>query len=154
SDPPDLTVCSGSAAVFPVTASGQEPLSYQWRKDGVDLADGGAISGVHTTTLTIDPTAAGDAGSYDIVVTDNFNQSLASTLATLAVNVTPVASASGTATICTGNSTPLNGSGGVSCSWTPTSGLSDSLACAPTASPVITTVYTLTVTGADGCLST
>jgi hypothetical protein len=154
SAPPDLTVCSGSSAVFPVTASGQAPLSYQWRKDGVDLVDGGTISGVHTTTLTINPTAAGDAGSYDIVVTDNFNQSLTSTPATLVVNTTPTASASGTATICTGGSTPLNGSGGVSCSWSPAAGLSDASACAPTATPTITTVYTLTVTAANGCEST
>ncbi|HEY1249865.1 MAG TPA: S-layer homology domain-containing protein [Thermoanaerobaculia bacterium] len=154
SDPPDLTVCSGSPAVFPVTASGQAPLSFQWRKDGVDLADGGAISGVHTTTLTISPTVTGDAGNYDIVVTDNFNQSLASNAGSLAVDLTPVAAASGTATICTGGSTPLNGSGGVSCSWVPTAGLSDASACAPTASPLTTTIYTLTVTAANGCLST
>ncbi len=154
SAPQDLTVCSGSSAVFPVTASGQAPLSYRWRKNGVDLVDGGSISGAHTTTLTINPTAAGDAGDYDIVVTDSFNQSLTSTPATLVVNTTPTASASGSAAICTGSTTPLNGSGGVSCTWTPASGLSDSGVCAPTASPLTTTIYTLTVTAADGCLST
>src|SRR5262249_35824308 len=145
SDPADLTVCSGSSAVFPVTASGQAPLAFQWRKDGVDLADGGSISGAHTTTLTINPTASGDAGDYDVLGTDHSTQPVAPTWASLPVNVPPAAAPSGTATICTGNSAPLNGSGGVSCSWTPTSGLSDPSACAPMASPVTTTVYTLTV---------
>lgn len=154
SDPPNLTVCSGSSAVFSVTAAGQAPLSYQWRKDGLDLADGGSISGVHTTTLTIDPTVEGDAGTYDIVVTDGFSQSLTSVPATLAVNTTPTAAASGTMAICNGNSTPLTGSGGVSCTWAPAAGLSDANSCTPDAAPLLTTIYNLTVTAANGCLST
>ncbi len=154
SDPQDLTVCSGSPAVFSVTASGQAPLSFQWRKNGVDLSDGGNISGAHTATLTISPSAAGDSGDYDVVVTDSFTQSLTSTAATLAVNTTPTASASGNASICTGGSTPLIGSGGVSCLWVPAGGLSDSGSCTPSASPLATTIYTLTVTAANGCLST
>lgn len=154
SNPPNLTVCSGAAAVFPVTAAGQAPLSYRWRKNGVDLSDGGSISGSQTTTLTISPTAAGDAGTYDIVVTDSFMQTLASTPATLVVNSTPTASASGSASICNGNSTPLTGSGGVSCSWAPAVGLSDASSCTPSASPTTTRVYTLTVTAGNGCPST
>jgi hypothetical protein len=153
SDPLDATVCSGSSASFTVTAAGQAPLSYQWRKGGVDLTDGGPISGSKTTTLTINPAAAGDAGVYDIVVTDNFNQTLTSTPATLVVNTTPTASASGSAAICSGTSTPLTGSGGASCSWSPGTGLSNPLSCTPNASPTATTVYTLTVTGANGCQS-
>ena len=35
------------------------------------LSDGGTISGAHTATLTIDPVAFTDAGSYDVVVTDS-----------------------------------------------------------------------------------
>lgn len=154
SDPLDSTVCSGSSAGFSVTAAGQSPLTYQWRKGGIDLSDGGPISGSQTTSLTINPTVPGDAGVYDIVVTDNFNQTLTSTPATLVVNTTPIASASGSAAICSGNSTPLTGSGGVSCSWLPVSGLSDPFSCTPSASPTTTTVYTLTVTAANGCLST
>jgi hypothetical protein len=153
SDPPDATVCSGASAGFSVTAAGQAPLSYQWRKGGVALTDGGPISGSQTTSLTINPASAGDAGIYDIVVTDNFHQTLTSTPATLTVNATPTASASGSASICSGTSTPLTGSGGASCSWSPGTGLSDPSSCTPNASPTGTTVYTLTVTAANGCQS-
>jgi uncharacterized repeat protein (TIGR03803 family) len=66
----------------------------------------------------------------------------------------PTAVASGSATICAGGSTPLSGSGGVSCSWAPATGLSDPNSCNPSASPASTTTYTLTVTGANGCVST
>jgi uncharacterized repeat protein (TIGR03803 family) len=66
----------------------------------------------------------------------------------------PIAVAEGSASICSGSSTPLTGSGGVSCSWSPSTGLSDAASCSPTASPSATTTYTLTVTDADGCAST
>ncbi|MEP6994949.1 MAG: right-handed parallel beta-helix repeat-containing protein [Acidobacteriota bacterium] len=154
SDPGDLTVCSGNSAAFTVTASGQAPLTYQWRKNGADLADGATISGTHTPSLTINPTVSGDAGTYDVLVTDGFTQSLASTPATLVVNDTPIAMASGTAAICSGSSTPLSGSGGVGCSWSPGAGLDEPGSCSPNATPNMTTVYTLAVTAATGCSST
>jgi len=60
----------GEAATLSVSAAGFGPLSYQWRKGGVPLSDGGPISGSQTATLTIDPVSFADAGSYDVVVTD------------------------------------------------------------------------------------
>jgi hypothetical protein len=52
-----------------VSADGNgEPLTYQWRKNGVDLADGGTISGATTANLNISSTVADDAGYYDVLV--------------------------------------------------------------------------------------
>ena len=154
STPAGHTVCSGSSVVFSVTAAGQEPLTYQWRKDGQDLSNGGPISGVTTPTLIINPVGGADEGSYDILVTDSFDQSLASGPGVLTVNTTPTASATGTANICSGGTTPLSGSGGLTCSWTPTTGLDNPGSCTPNASPAATTTYTLSVTAANGCAST
>jgi hypothetical protein len=55
--PDDATVMAGDDAVFAVAASGGS-LSYQWRLNGVDLADGplasgAVISGSNTTSLTL-----------------------------------------------------------------------------------------------------
>jgi hypothetical protein len=47
------------------------PLVYRWRKNGTPLTDGGNISGVLTDSLTISNVAAGDAGSYPLVVTNS-----------------------------------------------------------------------------------
>ncbi len=152
--PPTQTICAGGPAVFSVTATGQPTLTYRWRKDGTPLSNGGTISGATTDTLTINPTVAGDSGDYDVVVTDGFGQSLTSPAAVLTVNARPTAAASGAATVCAGTSTPLTGSGGVSCSWSPTSGLDNPSSCTPMATPAITTIYTLTVTAANGCPST
>jgi len=80
--PFDQVVCEGWPAIFGVTAEGEPPLSYQWRKDGVDIV------GATFDTLVIDATQAGDSGEYDVVVT-NVCAMVASFPATLTVNVAP-----------------------------------------------------------------
>ena len=66
--PQNATVSAGSSAGFGVTASGMAPLSYQWRKDGVNLADGGQFSGATTSNLTIANVQVANAGNYAVVV--------------------------------------------------------------------------------------
>ncbi len=45
----------------------------------------------------------------------------------------------------------LNGTGGVTYNWTPTTGLNDSTIADPIATPLITTTYIMTTTSANGC---
>jgi hypothetical protein len=56
-------------------------------------------------------------------------------------------------TIASGETTTLTSSapGGVTYSWSPTTGLSDPGSATTDASPTVTTTYTVTVTDADGC---
>lgn len=63
-------VAPGATAVFSVTASGSPPV-YQWRHNSVNLADGGRISGCHTSQLSIANVGSADAGAYDVVVTND-----------------------------------------------------------------------------------
>jgi triacylglycerol esterase/lipase EstA (alpha/beta hydrolase family) len=46
--------------------------TFQWRKDGTNLANGPTLSGVSTTNLVITAVAVSDAGKYDLVVTDAY----------------------------------------------------------------------------------
>ncbi|GAB5558930.1 MAG: hypothetical protein SynsKO_05770 [Synoicihabitans sp.] len=62
--PESQTVISGSEVVFSVTASGGDPLTYQWRKDG------NPIAGATGNSLTLSDVVANDAAVYDVVVTD------------------------------------------------------------------------------------
>jgi hypothetical protein len=67
--PQGQTVFVGQPITLSGAAIGAIPLSFQWRKDGLDLIDDGRITGATTPTLTIDPTQAGDTGDYEMVVT-------------------------------------------------------------------------------------
>ena len=66
--PQSQLACTGATATFTVTATGPRPLSYQWRKDGNNLSNGGNISGADSSTLTIQPVSTSDRASYDVVV--------------------------------------------------------------------------------------
>src|SRR5208283_5371023 len=49
------------------------PLSFQWVKNHTNvLRDGGDIAGALTSALVVGPLTAGDAGSYSVIVTNNF----------------------------------------------------------------------------------
>jgi len=58
SQPLTKTVCAGSSAAFSVTASGSPSPTFQWFKNGTNLA------GATTATLTIPSATADDAGTY------------------------------------------------------------------------------------------
>jgi hypothetical protein len=70
--PDNVSTTTGGSASFMVVAdpNGNGPLAYQWRRNGTPLANGGSISGALTDTLTINPVALGDAGTYDVVITN------------------------------------------------------------------------------------
>jgi hypothetical protein len=74
-------------AQFTVTAQGNAPLVYQWRKGGVNLADGGNLSGSTTTNLTITNIVSGNAGNYDVVVTNSIG-GVTSIVASLTIKLT------------------------------------------------------------------
>lgn len=82
------TECTGGST-FTVTATGTAPLAYQWRKGGVNLTDGGNISGATTPTLTLNPTLTPDAGSYDVVVANAFGTATSSAATLTVVDTVP-----------------------------------------------------------------
>ncbi len=86
--PQNQSVAPCASASFSLLAYGLGPLSYQWRHDGVPLADDARITGVNTAALSINGARYDDEGTYDCVVTDNCG---------------PVTSAAGTLTLPTPN---------------------------------------------------
>ena len=70
--PQPQEICPGKSAIFTVAANGTGTLTYQWQKNGSDLANGGHYSGVTTTTLTVSSADSGDAANYRCVVTNTY----------------------------------------------------------------------------------
>lgn len=66
---PAPQVCTNGTAEFTVEAVGSGPVAYQWRKDGVNLANSVHISGVRTGTLRVAMATPASEGLYDCVVT-------------------------------------------------------------------------------------
>jgi N-acetylneuraminic acid mutarotase len=72
SQPQSLTVSLGHPANLHVTATGDEPLAYQWQKNGTNLINGGNSSGATSNQLTLSATAMTDAGIYRVIVTNAY----------------------------------------------------------------------------------
>ena len=80
-------VCPGGAATFSVQAVGSGPLTYQWRRNNVPLSDDAHITGSHAATIHVQPVAVGDAGAFDVVVTNSCG-STTSTVGLLVIDPT------------------------------------------------------------------
>jgi len=134
---PDQTVCAGGTAQL--AASGG--VSYSWSPtfglSNPNIANP-TVSPIATTTYTVTVRTAAGCTDTDQV--------------TVAVSSGATVSAGPDQTICGGASTFLNASGGVTYSWSPTTGLSNPNIANPVANPVSTTIYTVTTTTANGCV--
>ena len=78
--PQSWTAAAGVVLNLSVSASGTEPLSYQW------LNSSGNIAGATNATYTLDPVQTNNAGSYSVVVTNPYG-SVTSDVATVTVYV-------------------------------------------------------------------
>jgi hypothetical protein len=68
--PTGSTVNSGAPAALSVVATGSPAVTYQWRRNTVDLSDTGPYTGTGTSTLNIAAVTNAEAGSFDVVVTN------------------------------------------------------------------------------------
>jgi alpha-tubulin suppressor-like RCC1 family protein len=80
--PTAQVVTLGTAATFSLTATSVEPISYQWRKNGV------AISGATAASYTIPAVTTNDAGNYSCIVSD-YDELLFSASVSLTTQVLP-----------------------------------------------------------------
>jgi len=82
SDPTNVTVMLNASATFTAAATGTAPLTYQWRKDGIN------IPGANGQSFTVLSAQLSDQGMYSVLVTNIAGQAQ-SLAAQLRVNVTP-----------------------------------------------------------------
>ncbi len=73
----------GATAEFDVTASGSQPLIYQWYFNGTNLTDNGQITGSQSNVLTLTSVTMGNAGTYQVVVTNAYGSTNAAAILTV-----------------------------------------------------------------------
>ena len=88
--PANQSVVAGQTASFSVTATGNGPLTYQWKKNGTD------ISGATASTYTTPATSSADTGAMYAVNVRNGAGTVTSSNATLTVSAAPGAPVIGT----------------------------------------------------------
>lgn len=90
--PTSVNVSFGNSAELMATASGEQPLSYQWQKGTngvyVNCADVGVISGSMTNVLSFNMANVSDAGNYQLIVTNAYG-AVTSLVATVTVALSP-----------------------------------------------------------------
>jgi uncharacterized repeat protein (TIGR01451 family) len=142
----DKSICAGSSVQIggsPTGSGGTGTLTYSWTPS----------AGLNDATIA-NPTASA-GGTYTVRVTD-FNGCWDEDSVVVAENANPTAYAGADKSFCPGSSVQIGGSptgsggtGTLTYSWTPTTGLSNPAIANPTASAGGT--YTVRVTDANGC---
>ena len=133
------TICTGNSTTL--NASGG--TIYTW-------TPGSTLDNIGIANPIANPT---NTTTYTVLVTD-VNGCKKSAAVTIVVNALPIISAGNNTAICIGSSTTLNGTGGSSYSWTPSTGLNNPSISNPTANPTSNTTYTVIGTDNNGCTNT
>lgn len=136
--------CFGDA-IADLTATGIGS-DFTWYSDA-------ALTDLVGTGQTLSPAATVGVQTYHVIETLNGCDGPSASV-TVTVNALPTANAGADAEVCLNSSVQLNGSGGVSYVWSPSTGLNQTNVAAPSASPATTTTYQLTVTDINGCTDT
>jgi hypothetical protein len=138
------TICPGQCVTFTDNTTGL-PTSWSWT----------FTSGTPSTSTTQNPGSVcwNTPGVYAVTL-QACNSNGCNSFSQNVVVAVPNASAGADDTICSGGNTPLLATGGVSYVWSPATGLSCTSCANPVANPTATTIYTVTVTDANGCTNT
>jgi gliding motility-associated-like protein len=127
-----LNLCNGQS----VTLTSNYPVNNSWN-----------ITGVNQFNQSITVSAAGE---FTVTYTNQFNCSATSDTVTVNLISVPTVSAGNDVTICKGVTTQLQASGAVDYVWSPSIGLTGTIISNPAATPLVTTIYTVTGTNACG----
>lgn len=141
---------SSLTCTIPSVTIGTSPVagnSYSWSP----------ASGLNSAIIA-QPIASPNSSTIYAVTVTGSNGCTATSTVSISVNKTPpVANAGPDKTVnCSAGSTIIGTTlvSGNSYSWSPSTGLNSSTVAQPVASPTVTTTYTVTVTGANGCSAT
>jgi PKD repeat protein len=137
----DLSICASGCISFSETST-QFPTSWNW-----SFAGGSPSASASQNPPSICWTSP---GTYSVSLISCNSNGCDTTTQTITVT-NAIANAGSDDTICAGQNISLNGGGGITYLWSPSTGLSCTACPNPVANPADTTIYILTVTDAAGC---
>jgi gliding motility-associated-like protein len=151
------TQCNLNAVtLFGTTTNVYSAPAYQWQVSSnngstwIDLPNSNSLSTVYTP---------GSQGRYLFRMLSaeaaNITSSscrVVSNLVTLQISAPPTITITPPSAICFGDSIRLSASGGITYQWTPASTLNNPSSEQPIAKPIVTTIYKVFVTTANGCI--
>ncbi len=132
------TICVGQQTA---TLTANAAVTYTWTPaTGLSSTNGSSVT-----------STAGATTAYTVVGTDA-NGCI--NIATTTVTVNPLPNVTvNSGLICLGASMALNANGAANYAWTPPAGLSATTGASVNANPAVTTIYTVTGTDVNGCVS-
>ncbi|CAN5338658.1 hypothetical protein BH09BAC5_BH09BAC5_06690 [soil metagenome] len=136
------TACAGTPINF-TDASNGTPTSWTWTFP----------SGIPTSATTQNVTGVvwNTAGTYTVTHTATNGAGTGTTTQVITITASPTITTTTTnATICSGNTTSITASGGISYTWMP----GNLTGTTVNVTPATTTTYTVTGTNANGCTNT
>ncbi len=129
---PNCALSKGNITAYPT--GGIPPYTYSWSNGETTQKDTGLIAGTYTCIVS-------DSEGCRTFITITLKNPVTPT-----ITVVPAVDS-----ICNGASVPLTASGVKTYSWTPTSGLTCNTCPNPTATPTVTTTYTVVGFDSNGC---
>ncbi len=134
----DISGCAGTS--FQLNTSGA--ISYNWSPG----------TGLNNSAIA-NPVALPTATTRYIVTGTNGNGCTSKDTVTISLLPTPVISKTPDSSICKNGSLQLSATGGGAYSWLPVGSLANANTANPVATPLVATVYYVTVTGVNSCTS-
>jgi len=135
----NVGICTGSSTSLTATGA----TTYTWSPSvSLSASTGASVTANPTITTTYSVTGFSTAGCSNTATV------------TVSVSAMPTIVPSSGVTICSGTSTGISATGGVTYTWSPATGLASTTGAGVTASPTVTTTYTVTGTNASGCSNT
>jgi hypothetical protein len=117
-EPVSASACLGTSQNFTVVAAGTGTLTYQWRKNGVNITGNASAQ---TATLTLSGITSGDADNYSVLVTGSCGTATSNTVTLSISPATVISTQPLTQTSCAGSnvtfSVTATGSGTISYQW-------------------------------------
>ncbi len=144
----DQTICDGESATIGGSPTGPVNASFSWD-------NGASLSATNTANPIASPSTT---TTYSVTVTDGAGCSAIDQV-TVTVNPLPTVDAGPDQVICDGFSVVIGGApttstAGATILWDNAGSLDDATALNPTANPIITTTYTVTITHPNSCTDT